>query len=149
MCRPYIRSIKYPSYKSKCVGWTSHNVPCQPICFLFFSLKINTKLLESSDLQFTWIVRGYILYRGTIFGLTEKTPFLYRYFKVLGRKKAAPDYLHKNLQWGFGSKKVESYLVRFLSNFRSSSFSKVGCGWNPAKSSTLCITLVTYILHSD
>ena len=36
----------------------------------------------------TYIIkkRGLILYRGTICGLTEITPFLYRYFKVLGQK---------------------------------------------------------------
>ena len=32
------------------------------------------------------LILGLILYRGTICGLTEKTPFLYRYFKVLGQK---------------------------------------------------------------
>ena len=31
-------------------------------------------------------ILGLILYRGTICGYTENTPFLYRYFKVLGQK---------------------------------------------------------------
>ena len=44
--------------------------------------RLRTHLEEKEETE----NRGLILYRGTICGLTEKTPFLYRYFKVLGQK---------------------------------------------------------------
>ena len=43
--------------------------------------------MKNDKYLFLHFVRGgLILYRGTICGLTEKTPFLYRYFTVLGQK---------------------------------------------------------------
>ena len=63
---------------------------------------------------------GLILYRGTICGLTEKTPFLYRYFEVLGQKISCQlsvplnNIIPENVHW-IGISEIKCIYWRYLS----------------------------------
>ena len=52
---------------------------------IYRQIKRREKFIQT-DREKRGIDTGQISYRGTICGLTEKKPFLYRYFEVLGQK---------------------------------------------------------------